>query len=716
MRAKSLRRSIAVSLIQVLTCISLHSPGVFNAVAQTVEQRTLRLKTASVTALPPSQKRFALVIGIDQYEDAQINRLQAAANDANSLADALTRYAGFPKDQVILLTTDQTSDRRPTRGNILRRLSNLCSAVPKDGLLLVSFAGHGIERRGRAFLLPTDAQVSGDLALLEETAIPVETPTKWIREAGINQVVVILDACRNNPEATRGDSGHPLTEAYMRGFNFDTRNSDITAFVTFYAAEVGQVAYEYTEKKQGYFTWALIEGLSGRAANDKGEVTLAGLVNYVREVVPKRVGIELGQGKRQRPYVVMEGYKPEELVLALTPIVTKSSPKPGVAPASSAGAYHPLSFEAAEKANKGDYDGAIGDYSYAMKLDPANAIEYRKRLAQVYGSRGLAKYHQANYEGAILDFTKSIEIDPENASAPLYNARGVVRLSTGDDKGAIADFTRAMEISPKFATAYANRAKAYEREGQKARAKDDYDIARKLDPKIFTPSSKIERNSDVMAEAKALMTSGNMKTNKGDYDGAILDYTRAINLNPKYTTAYYLRGNAKLSREYFIGYLIDYKAAAQNGATGLDKDDYKLFSIEFTQELERHPRNAIAYINRGLLHSAKGECKRAMDDVNQAIAIDPNLYIAYVVRGSLRPDTDTRGMLRDLDKAIEINPNSAPAFLLRYLMKSEFGKKKGDEADLEQALKHSSEDANFLTIFIKRIDFNDSLSFLPCGR
>jgi len=114
----------------------------------------------------------------------------------------------------------------------------------------------------------------------------------------------------------------------MRGFNFDTRNSDITAFITLYAAEVGQVAYEYTEKKQGYFTWALIEGLSGRAANEKGEVTLAALVNYVRDVVPRRVGIELGQGRRQRPYVVMEGYKPEELVMAVTPIAVASKERP----------------------------------------------------------------------------------------------------------------------------------------------------------------------------------------------------------------------------------------------------------------------------------------------------------------------------------------------------------------------------------------------------
>ena len=44
----------------------------------------------------------------------------------------------------------------------------------------------------------------------------------------------------------------PLPEAYARGFNFDVRNREVNAFVTLYATEIGQVAYEFKEKKQGY--------------------------------------------------------------------------------------------------------------------------------------------------------------------------------------------------------------------------------------------------------------------------------------------------------------------------------------------------------------------------------------------------------------------------------------------------------------------------------
>jgi uncharacterized caspase-like protein len=227
---------------------------------------------------------------------------------------------------VIIFTSDQTPDRRPTRGNILRRLSNLRSIVPKDGLLLVSFAGHGIERNGRAFLLPSDAQVSGDVALLEETAINAEVIKDWVRQTGIGQVVLVLDACRNNPSAGRGDGSSTLTGAYTIGFNFDIRNREVNAFVTLYATEVGQVAYEFKEKKQGYFTWALVEGLKGGAANEQGEVTLAGLVKYLQDAVPKRVQFDLGGDKKQKPFAVIEGYKADDLVISVVVKVPSATP------------------------------------------------------------------------------------------------------------------------------------------------------------------------------------------------------------------------------------------------------------------------------------------------------------------------------------------------------------------------------------------------------
>ncbi|MCI0355408.1 MAG: SUMF1/EgtB/PvdO family nonheme iron enzyme [Acidobacteria bacterium] len=274
-----------------------------------------RQQDQPIRRLPEQQKRYALIIGVDRYEDSQITPLLGASNDARTLREVLIRRAGFPSEQIILLASDQPAERRPTRGNILRRLSNLKAAMPKDGLLLVSFAGHGIQRGTQAYLLCADSQLSGDMALLEDTAINVTAMRDRIRESAIQQVLLILDACRNEPGG-RAEADNPLTAAFTRGLNFHSRNREISAFVILYASDIGHRAYEYIEKKQGYFSWFLVEGLKGAAANEKGEVTLAGLVRYLQEQVPRRVLLDLGPGREQKPWAVVDGYKYDELVLS----------------------------------------------------------------------------------------------------------------------------------------------------------------------------------------------------------------------------------------------------------------------------------------------------------------------------------------------------------------------------------------------------------------
>ena len=306
-----LAKTVAVLLF---LCLS-----VLRAQAQTQnDQRGVGVRLAGqINKLPEKSKRYALIIGVDKYADSSISSLEGASNDAKALASALTRHAGFPDDQVILLASDQPPQRQPTREEILLRLSNLRGAVPKDGLLLVAFAGHGIERNGQAYLLPSNARIHGDIELLQETSISVTRMKDSIRAVGVGQALIFLDACRNDPASGRSDSVNPLTDAYMRGFNFDVRNREVTAFATLFATEVGKRAYEYKEKRQGYFTWALVEGLQGAAANDRGEVTLSSLIRHVQEAVPKRVLLDLGRSVSQKPFAVVEGYRADELIIAV---------------------------------------------------------------------------------------------------------------------------------------------------------------------------------------------------------------------------------------------------------------------------------------------------------------------------------------------------------------------------------------------------------------
>lgn len=293
------------------------------ALPQTVISQSSNIKQSdrlithpeTVKILPSQNKRWALLIGVDRYEDSNISSLRGAGNDVRSLREVLVNHAGFPQDQVIVLSSDEPTERQPTRRNILRRLSNLSGLVPKDGLLLVSFAGHGIDRNGQGFLIPSDATFTEDVSLLEETAISVNGIKQRIKDTGVQQVMILLDACRSYPTG-RSDTSNPLTPGFTSALKFDVRNREVTAFAILYATEVGRRAYEYGEKHQGYFTWAITQALKGAAANERGEITLGGLIKYLENTVPKLVAIDYGAKVIQKPFADIEGYRADELVLS----------------------------------------------------------------------------------------------------------------------------------------------------------------------------------------------------------------------------------------------------------------------------------------------------------------------------------------------------------------------------------------------------------------
>ncbi|MEP7337499.1 MAG: hypothetical protein ABI977_07120, partial [Acidobacteriota bacterium] len=107
------------------------------------------------------------------------------------------------------------------------------------------------------------------------------------------------------------------------------RNQEVQAFATIYATAVGEYAMEDIARKRGYFTTAVVEALSGKAANERGEVTLSAVVKYVQEQVPHRVKLMVGH--EQKPFAVIEGFKADELVIAaVEPPALPASQVPGV--------------------------------------------------------------------------------------------------------------------------------------------------------------------------------------------------------------------------------------------------------------------------------------------------------------------------------------------------------------------------------------------------
>lgn len=157
---------------------------------------------------------------------------------------------------------------------------------------------------------------------------------------------------------------------------------------------------------------------------------------------------------------------------------------------------------------------------------------------------GCKAHARGDWEGAIADFTKAIDIKPNFAVA--YNARGAAKEGNRDWEGAIADYTRALELQPAFNVAYNNR-------GIAKRAKGD------LDGAIGDSTKAIE----LQPTHAAYFSRGNAKSDKGDLDGAIADYTHAIELHPYFAAAYTYRGDVKKSKGDLDGANADHAKAAQ---------------------------------------------------------------------------------------------------------------------------------------------------------
>jgi uncharacterized caspase-like protein len=126
--------------------------------------------------------KVALVIGNAAYPSAQ---LRNPVNDARAMAVKL-RALGFAVD----IRTD-ASLREMTRA-----ISQFGRTLKPGSVGLFYFAGHGVQVRGKNFLIPVDAEIDGEAAVRSE-AVDVDQVLEQLGPARLS--MVILDACRNNP-------------------------------------------------------------------------------------------------------------------------------------------------------------------------------------------------------------------------------------------------------------------------------------------------------------------------------------------------------------------------------------------------------------------------------------------------------------------------------------------------------------------------------------
>jgi tetratricopeptide (TPR) repeat protein len=83
--------------------------------------------------------------------------------------------------------------------------------------------------------------------------------------------------------------------------------------------------------------------------------------------------------------------------------------------------------------------------------------------AQAFFNQGVVKTFRGDYSGAIEDFSQALARNPNIIEA--YCNRGLIRVGRGDYQTAIADFNEALQIDPNHADAYNKRGNAFAKLG-----------------------------------------------------------------------------------------------------------------------------------------------------------------------------------------------------------------------------------------------------------
>lgn len=256
----------------------------------------------SAPAQSATAMKYALLIGVDKYEHAEMNGaepLKYAVADVREFAQFL-RDSGYQEVELLV-------GQRASLANIQEKLKLIKSKGNADGVVLVALAGHGVqfEKDDDAYYCPFDADMRESIRngekVLDRGGRPIQEPTREsclklteildrFEGAKAGTRILLGDLCRNDPTTGRG-----------RGVGSRFRVNmlpDNTAMMLSCSAD--QKSYEDDRWKHGAFFYHVLKGL--RVGHD----TVSKLDGYLEESVPAEVR-GLRDAPRQTPFTLRIG-------------------------------------------------------------------------------------------------------------------------------------------------------------------------------------------------------------------------------------------------------------------------------------------------------------------------------------------------------------------------------------------------------------------------
>ncbi|MBA3533956.1 MAG: SIR2 family protein [Ardenticatenales bacterium] len=211
------------------------------------------------------EQRWALLVGINEYDDPAVPDLCFCINDVVALEAQLTAL-GYT---VITLRDDAPEPHlQPTKENIEARLSLICQSAGENDLILLHLACHGKLLEGKPVLITKNTH----LIKLSKHALPLAEVEAELRASKARRRVLFLDACHVGVKM-----GRAITDP-----EFIHNVHDLAEGFSLIAASTSQqIAQESHGLQHGVFTYYLLKGLDRAADRERKDfVTVHDIAEY----------------------------------------------------------------------------------------------------------------------------------------------------------------------------------------------------------------------------------------------------------------------------------------------------------------------------------------------------------------------------------------------------------------------------------------------------